>query len=100
MRQPLPSLVSEVKGMRMSSKLSQLMRDLIRVCHLQAYEHLPLTYLHAATNPLVLGILTHPDLPFVVLGYVQGACKCGYRYPRVCTRHATAHTNPHTLVRF
>jgi hypothetical protein len=63
-----------------------------------------------------LGILTHPDLPLVVLGYVgwyvqgactcgyrgyvQGACKCGYRYRRVCTRHATAHTNPHTLVRF
>ena len=61
--------------MRMSSKLTQLMRDLIRVCQLQAYEQsLPLTYLHAATNPLVLGILTHPDLPFVVLGYACTQC--------------------------
>ena len=64
----LPSLSCEVSGLLC---VGQLMRDLIRVCQLRqpAYQqHLPLIYLHTATNPLVLSLLTHPALPFVALG--------------------------------
>ena len=64
----LPPLSCEVTGLLC---VGQLMRDLIRVCKLQqpAYQqHLPLIYLHTATNPLVLSLLTHPALPFVALG--------------------------------
>ena len=32
---------------------------------------LPLLYLHVATNPMVLFVLTHPSLPFVTLGGVH-----------------------------
>ena len=68
----------------MTSRFSRLMRGLIEVCQLQQpahVQHLPFLYLHTATNPLVLGILTHPDLPFVALGSVHTrAVICQHRY--------------------
>ena len=32
-------------------------------------------YLHVATNPIVMFILTHPALPFVALGGVHARCR-------------------------
>lgn len=68
----LPQLEAEAVNLRMGSpKFAHLMRQLASASEPSHQQYVPLLFPHISSNPLALGILTHPDFPLVALGGVH-----------------------------
>ena len=65
-------LVAAAVNLRMGSpKFAHLMRQLASATEPSHQKYLTLLFPHIFSNPLALGILTHPDFPLVALGGVH-----------------------------